>query len=166
MAMNCPACDAAADPDTRFCESCGALIAQAVAGANAPADAAADRRELDLSPYLGAVSDRGRVHAQNEDAVAVISGVSGTSSILVVCDGVSTSHDPALGSGVAAEAAANSLAKSVAAGRDSKEIMWAAVLDAHAAVCDLMPAGTDGSDRPLTTTIVAALVRADTAIIG
>jgi serine/threonine protein phosphatase PrpC len=165
MVMNCPACGAAADPDARFCESCGAVIAQAVAAANAPADAAADRRELDLSPYLGAVSDRGRVHAQNEDAVAVISGISGTSSILVVCDGVSTSQNPALGSGVAAEAAANSLSKSVAAGLDSKEMMWAAVRDAHAAVCDLMPAGTEGSDRPLTT-IVAALVRADIATIG
>jgi len=78
------------------------------------------------------VSDRGRVHAQNEDAVAVLSAP--PFAILVVCDGVSTSHDPALGSGTAAEATAQSLLKGVTTGKDPKELMCAAILSGHEAI--------------------------------
>ena len=53
-----------------------------------------DRREVNLGPELAAVSDRGLIHGQNEDAVALLSAP--PFAILVVCDGVSTSQDPAL----------------------------------------------------------------------
>jgi serine/threonine protein phosphatase PrpC len=160
--MNCPACGAAADADARFCEVCGFRIVAAAVGTTSATVASADRCELDVSPQLGAVCDRGRVHARNEDAVVVTSV--GSTSILVVCDGVSTSHDAALGSRTAAEAAANHLVQGVS-GSISQEVMSAALQAAHKAVCDLVPIGTADTARPLTT-IVAALVCAGTATIG
>ena len=163
MPSNCSACGAPVDPEDRFCEACGSPIGGAVVDANARASAPLDRRELNLGRELAAVSDRGRVHAQNEDAVAVLSAP--PFAILVVCDGVSTSHDPALGSGTAAEATARSLLKGATTGKDPKELMCAAILTGHEAICGLMPAGTSGDDRPLTT-IVAALAGPGTATIG
>jgi predicted amidophosphoribosyltransferase len=58
--MLCPRCGAAAEPDSRFCEVCGAALAETADGAGAPA--AADHREIDLGPDLAAVSDRGLIH--------------------------------------------------------------------------------------------------------
>jgi serine/threonine protein phosphatase PrpC len=50
-------------------------------------------------------------------------------------------------------------------GKDPKELMRAAILAGHDAICELMPAGTNSDDRPLTT-IVAALAGSDTVTIG
>lgn len=163
MPLNCSVCGNPVDLEDRFCEVCGSPIGEAVVDANAPASAPLDRRELDLGCELAAVSDRGLVHGQNEDAVAVLSAP--PFAILVVCDGVSTSHDPALGSGTAAEATAQSLLHGVAAGKAPKELMRGAILAGHEATCELMPAGTSSDDRPLTT-IVAALAGCGTATIG
>ena len=161
--MNCSACGASVDPEARFCEECGARIDGATVGTNTQGSATADRREFNLGRELAAVSDRGLVHAQNEDAVVVLSAP--MYAILVVCDGVSTSHDPALGSGAAADATAQGLLQGVMAGEDPKELMHTAILAGHKAICGLMPVGTKSDNRPLTT-IVAALVRAGTATIG
>jgi serine/threonine protein phosphatase PrpC len=163
MPMNCSACGAPADPEARFCEECGARIDGAVVDTNTRASAPPDRREFNLGRELAAVSDRGLVHVQNEDAVVVLSA--SMSAILVVCDGVSISHDPALGSGTAADATAQSLLQGVMAGKDPKELMRTAILAGHEAICGLMPAGTSSEDRPLTT-IVAALAGAGKATIG
>jgi serine/threonine protein phosphatase PrpC len=163
----CPACGASADPDFRFCETCGRALAEPAVTAGGPAGAAADRRDTELAPDLAAVSDRGLVHAHNEDAVALHRTlIDGTPvSILVVCDGVSTSHDPARGSQAAAAAAAGSLAAGLAAGRDADAVMRAAILEAHQEVCALAPAGAAEAGRPLTT-IVAAIVRSTAVTVG
>jgi serine/threonine protein phosphatase PrpC len=50
-------------------------------------------------------------------------------------------------------------------GKDPKELMRAAILAGHDAICKLMPAGTSSDDRPLTT-IVAALAGCDMVTIG
>jgi PPM family protein phosphatase len=88
--------------------------------------------------------------------------------ILVVCDGVSSSHDAAAGSRTAADATASFLhqgAKSNESTHDSPtELMRAAILAGHQAICGLVPAGTQ-SERPLST-IVAALAEGDSATIG
>jgi serine/threonine protein phosphatase PrpC len=161
--MDCSACGTPIDPQTRFCEACGSPIGGAVADTNTLAQSRPDRRELDLGRELAAVSDRGLVHTQNEDAVVVISAP--PFAILVVCDGVSTSREPALGSKAAADATAQSLRQGMMTGRDARELMRAAIIAGHDAICELMPAGTSRDDRPLTT-IVAALAGSDTATIG
>jgi serine/threonine protein phosphatase PrpC len=157
--MLCPRCGAAAEPDSRFCEACGAALAEIAAGYGA--SAAADHREIDLGPDLAAVTDRGLIHRQNEDAVALSRGIAGGGdpvSIIVVCDGVSSSYDPARGASAAAAAAADSLVAALAARAEPEAAMRQAVIVAHDAVCNLVPTGADPVARPLTT-IVAALVR-------
>jgi len=160
--MQCSACAQPVDRTARFCEACGAPIVGAPSQ-GAPASAAVDRRELDIGCELAAVSDRGLVHAQNEDAVVALSDP--PFSVLVVCDGVSTSRDPARGSGAAAEATARSLLEGARSGANPEELMRAAILTGHDAVCELMPAGTSSNDRPLTT-IVAAVAGTGALTIG
>jgi PPM family protein phosphatase len=165
--VNCPACGIPADPDFRFCEACGATLVEGAGTADPPPSDPTDRREIALALDLAAISDRGRVHAHNEDAVALHRDVIGGAavSILVVCDGVSTSHNPELGSETAAAAAARSLLAGLAAGQDANAVMAAAILDAHRAVCDLVPADEVEASRPLTT-IVAAIVRSAAVTVG
>jgi serine/threonine protein phosphatase PrpC len=160
--MNCSGCGTEVDAQAHFCESCGARIGGAVAAADASASPR-DHHEIEISHLLAAVSDRGLRHAHNEDAVAL--SFDPPFAILVVCDGVSSSHDPARGSGAAAEATAGALRQGLAEGRDATELMHAAILAGHAAVCGLMSPATNGDERPLTT-IVAALAGAGTATIG
>ncbi len=165
--MVCPRCGATAEPGSRFCETCGALLAATPGGDGGPAGAAAERCEIDLAPDLAAVSDRGLIHPWNEDAVALSrsTAVGSQASILVVCDGVSSSHDAALGAKTAAAAAAESLRASLATSEEAEPAMRTAILAAHDAVCRLVPAGADVADRPLTT-IVAALARPGAVTIG
>ena len=163
MPIDCSACGAPVEPEARFCEACGSPLAGAVAGASARANSGRDRHEIDLGRELAAVSDRGLVHPQNEDAVAVL--YEPPFAVMVVCDGVSTSHDAALGSGIAADAVAQSLLQGIGTQTSPKELMGTAILAGHEAICALMPAGTSSDDRPLTT-IVAALASSNTVTIG
>ena len=160
--MDCSACGAAIDPQAHFCESCGASIGGAVAETHRPANPL-DHREIEIGPGLAAVSDRGLRHPHNEDAVAI--SADPPFAILVVCDGVSSSHDPARGSGTAAEATVHALQQGLTDGKKGPELMRAAILAGHEAICGLMPSATNSDDRPLTT-IVAALADEGTATIG
>jgi PPM family protein phosphatase len=164
--MNCPACGTLAEPEARFCEACGAALTGLSRDPGLVAPAIEDHCELDLGPDLAAVSDRGRVHARNEDAVAVARDtVDGRAiAILVVCDGVSSSRDPARGSATAARVAADALLAGVRNCPHPDQLMHAAILDAHAAVAALVPASA-GDNRPLTT-IVAALVDQTIVTVG
>jgi len=107
------------------------------------------------------------VHPRNEDAAALSRSTVGgiQTSILVVCDGVSTSHDAALGAKTAAATAAESLLACLSAGEEAEKAMRTAIRGAHDAVCRLVSAGADVADRPLTT-IVAAVARAGSVTIG
>ena len=156
-------CGAPADPEARFCEVCGSPIRGAIVDATAQVDVSSFRRELNIARELAAVSDRGLVHSRNEDAVIVISNP--PFAALVVCDGVSMSHDPAHGAAAAAEATAQHLVNGAMTGIDRKELMRAAILAGHEATCGLAPAGTQSDQRPLTT-VVAALAGSGTATIG
>jgi serine/threonine protein phosphatase PrpC len=160
--MDCSVCGTQVDPQAHFCESCGSQVGGAVAATN-PSASAPEHREIELSHALAAVSDRGLRHAHNEDAVVLSSAA--PFAILVVCDGVSSSHDPARGSGIAADTTARVLQQGLADGKHLTELMRAAILAGHEAVCSLMSAETNSDDRPLTT-IVAALAGAGTATIG
>jgi serine/threonine protein phosphatase PrpC len=163
MSQTCRKCGALAEAEARFCETCGARLNQDAASEEQRADAPSDRVTFSLTRELAAMSDRGRVHVRNEDAVALL--MEEACAILVVCDGVSTSHNPALGSRTAADAAAQHLQRGAATCTDPAELMLAAILAGHAATCGIMPADADNDARPLTT-IVAAFVKDGLATTG
>jgi serine/threonine protein phosphatase PrpC len=97
---------------------------------------------------VAAVTDRGRAHRRNEDAVAVV--VRPAAIVAVVCDGVSTSTDPERASQAAADAAAE-----VLAGQDADfDRAFEAARDAVLA----LPVDRAASHVPPTTTYIAAAV--------
>jgi serine/threonine protein phosphatase PrpC len=119
--------------------------------------------EIDLGP-LGGVTDRGRRHHRNEDAMAlaVTQTPAGPAALAVVCDGVSTSHRPDEASLTAAEEALRVLKSEVRAGTSSLDAVTAAAVAAQSAVHDL--AGL--SENAPATTIVCACVTATAVAIG
>jgi len=132
----CPSCGQPVWPSDNFCEACRAELSTALVsggGANGPqaclscpgapvtpegycescgrkVPSGADHCELDLGVLAG-VTDRGRRHSRNEDAMAIATARSpvGQAAIAVVCDGVSTSARPDEAAQAAARAAARVL---------------------------------------------------------
>lgn len=135
---DCAGCGAAVSAGDNFCERCG--LAQPTGR---------DRVELDLV-VAAAISDRGRRHHRNEDAVAlrVTDRV-----IVVVCDGVSTSDRPDDASRVAVEAAVQVLAND----GSTKE----AVRAADDAVSALAP---DTTETPACTYVSAVVTDEDVTV--
>ncbi|AGL18552.1 PP2C family serine/threonine-protein phosphatase [Actinoplanes sp. N902-109] len=140
VGTDCGACGSAGSVATDgYCDNCGML-------AGRPRDHA----EADAGPVAAAVTDRGVRHRRNEDAMWL--AVRGTEVDVVVCDGVSSSADPEVASGTAAEAAGKALALETG--------VAAAVRAAAEAVAAL--AGTGDPRRAASNpacTIVAARVR-------
>lgn len=100
----CHACGQPAASDDRFCEACGAPLTPGVV-----VDVA-DRLEFD-GGVAGGVTDRGRVHRRNEDAMHVARV--GDAVLAIVCDGVSSSAAAADASSAAVEAGAAHLASTL-----------------------------------------------------
>ncbi|WP_327150928.1 PP2C family protein-serine/threonine phosphatase [Nocardia sp. NBC_01329] len=119
-----------------------------------------DRFEADLG-VVGLVTDRGILHARNEDAVAaaVVPDDKGQPEIivLVVCDGVSSSPDPQAASGTAARTGADACLAALAGDRTAEEASAAGMAAASEAVRNLV--GPDG-DAP-SCTYVSAIVRTE-----
>lgn len=120
-----------------------------------------DRCENDLGAVVVA-TDRGIVHAHNDDAVAaaVVDDASGLPLVTVVsvCDGVSSSRDPHVASGTAARAGVDTCLVELAGNRPADGAAKAGLAAAARAVCDL---AVDDSDAPSCTS-VSAIVLADT----
>ncbi|AEV86096.1 protein kinase [Actinoplanes sp. SE50] len=96
---DCPHCAAAGAVDADgYCEECGLLAGRP-----------RDHVEADGDTVAAAVSDRGRRHHRNEDAMWLAVGVEAAD--VVVCDGVSSSFDPDVASEAAARAAGDLLAR-------------------------------------------------------
>lgn len=138
MTATCAGCGADVAPADNFCERCG--LGQPTGR---------DRVEIDLGAVAG-ISDRGRGHHRNEDALALRAG---TVTVAVVSDGVSTSDRPDDASLAAAEAAADVLA----GGGTTR----AAVRAASEAV-DALAAGTD--DAPACTYVSAVATAEDVTV--
>jgi serine/threonine protein phosphatase PrpC len=150
----CVACDDERAAGATFCEACGRrLITCAHCGGGVGADGYCescgmmaerenDHAELDAGPLGAAVTDRGKRHHRNEDAMFF------DGSNLVVCDGVSASARADEASATAARVCGAELASSAPVD---------AVIAAGRAVSAL---GTD-HDSPACT-IVAASVRGST----
>jgi serine/threonine protein phosphatase PrpC len=193
----CPACHEPVPSDADYCEACGTELAAPVTGLGetqairvcvqcgaVDVDATdycqecgrrqpreRDHLEADLG-LVAAVSDRGRHHHRNEDAMAIshVTAPDGApAAIIVVCDGVSSANRPDEGSLAAAEIAARYLAGAVRhpAAADPAtliEIMGETVREAGRAVAALaLP--EDGYAAPACT-IVAALVTSESVLVG
>jgi serine/threonine protein phosphatase PrpC len=179
VALHClnPDCGEPVAEGDRFCEVCGQELLASVPDLNGGApdgrseeDAtrgvrrARDRVEM-WYPGVAGVSDRGLQRSRNEDAIAVLRLDEHDSTVLVVCDGVSTSHQAHVASQVAADTVLASLVASVEDGAiDLEESMREAVVRAQTAVAAI-PYRAGAKDPP-SSTLVAAVVRGDWATVG
>ncbi|HMD62222.1 MAG TPA: protein phosphatase 2C domain-containing protein [Opitutaceae bacterium] len=115
---------------------------------------ARDHVEVVVSPRLAGVSDRGKRHHRNEDALALASVAGGDA--LVVCDGVSSSQNPDDAATAAAQAACAALVDGLGAGvADLKALIQGAIRSARDAVEAVPFVRTDAADPPETTIVLA-----------
>ncbi len=152
--QKCGAAPSQIDPD-RYCIQCG--FRQVVIST--------DRLELRLAPNLAGASDRGRRHHQNEDAIA-LKIIDTDTYIIVVCDGVSSSQHPALASQAAATACIQAIETSIHQGTSDPATAICAGVDAALKAVTKIPIDPASAVDPSSTTIVAAIVRANLATIG
>jgi serine/threonine protein phosphatase PrpC len=146
--LRCARCGTPSLADDEFCEACGAPLGTLREH---------DRIELDAGG-AGGVSDRGRVHRRNEDALFVHS--SDGCAVVVVCDGVSMSAAPHVASAVAADVAGEALVAALHEGSgdgDRSEAIEVAVQAALKAVLDVpwMPSPGDVLSSPACTLVAA-----------
>lgn len=163
-ANGCHDCGAPVDGDG-YCTSCGAK-----------APPARDHLVQTPQPWVAAVSDRGRRHHRNEDAMAISAGPEpGGRAALVVCDGVSSASDSDVASLAAARAACEVLTTSHARGLGTPDALTAAlaarlqvaVSAASAAVAEITDAHP--APNPPSCTFVASVLdggQVVTAVIG
>lgn len=158
----CPDCALATQPADRYCEGCGADLADPAAAqplrwlASAPlADCT-----LDLDAVAG-VTDRGRHRRRNEDALAIGRYPGGTAA--VVCDGVSQSARPDQAAVAAARAGIQALLADLASGTPPVAATRAAMLAAAAAAA---ARAEDAEDNPPGCTYTSAVVTAGTVVLG
>jgi serine/threonine protein phosphatase PrpC len=131
---------------------------------------------IDAHPGLATLTDRGCKKPHNEDAVAMARGeLAGEPwTVMVVCDGVSCSHDAEMASTIAAQTTCDALAHFAGHGDLSFEATTAAVGEAiraaHVAICaqrrSERAADAPPDDSPPGTTIVAALIHKRRLTVG
>ncbi|MEU0497537.1 protein serine/threonine phosphatase 2C family protein [Mycobacterium sp. NPDC006124] len=121
--------------------------------------AAPDRDEAEVSP-IAVVTDRGLLHARNEDAAAAgtVSGVPGRprAHAVVVCDGVSTSGEPQLASAAATVAGVDGMLAVLAEAGTTHAAVIAGLAAATAAAV-AAAAGVDEGESPSCTYTGAAI---------
>jgi PPM family protein phosphatase len=130
-----------------------------------------DHVELAPVPELAGVSDRGRRHTSNEDALSLDADVvDELIHVLVVCDGVSQARDAQRAALVAADATRTALLQAARDAREPTLAMHQAIRAAHDAICALpdepLQETNPKKTQPPGCTLVAALVRDGHATIG
>lgn len=146
----CPKCSSLVGVDDHFCEACGVRLGDS----EAEGRDARDHIEISLAPHFASITDRGIRHTINEDAVAIVQA--GDVSLMVVCDGVSSTLAAAQASEVATEAMIRGTFAGYAAEQSLTDAVRRGAKEAQEAVSALAnPADID----PPATTLVAALVR-------
>ena len=179
----CPQCETPVLPTDQFCEECGTALTEKNASSGCEKCGASsdtidpdgfcgqcgfrqearegDRVEVMLNPKLAGVSDRGLRHHQNEDFLAL--QTIGTAEILIVCDGVSSSHHPELAAQAAAKSACSTLAAALQTGASPESALRSAIDTARLEVSRLSEGQSD--TEPPSTTLVAAVVQNGIATI-
>ena len=171
-AAACPACGAGLLPDQRYCEACGAerpappclscgATDEAVDGycthCGARVPRPRDHTEVEAHGAAG-VTDRGRRHHRNEDAMALDTD-SAAAVLVVVCDGVSTTERPDEASQAAVDAAIDVLRA------DPRPDSLAAAYDAaRAAVLSVPASGAEGLGVPSCTYLAAVVTDTDATV--
>jgi len=150
-AATCPGCASSAMTADGYCEQCGYK-----------APSGRDHVEADLGSLAG-VTDRGRRHPRNEDAMAlaVTQTPAGPATLAVICDGVSISHRPDEASLAAAQTALQVMAAEVRAGTSAADALLSAAAAAQKAVASM----AEGSEDSPATTIVSACVSPDAVTV-
>jgi len=153
----CPRCAGPVGSRDRYCEECGTRVANQ-----------RDRVEVDVGIAAG-VSDRGRRHHRNEDALA-LGGLGSprdgvTAGVAIVCDGVSSVSRPDEASEAAAQAAAEAMVAALRAGGDPATATRTAVHAADKAVTELADDGLSARGAPACT-FVSAVVTGGTVTVG
>jgi PPM family protein phosphatase len=139
-----------------FCDECGVRVVDPDPGAH---------QEIVLDAGCGGVTDKGRRHASNEDAIGLAEAQSplGQVRVLIVCDGVSTSSAAAQASAAAVAAFREAALASL---RDEPDLSQAARLAADAAQRAVVAVPFKQGQNAPATTLVAALVRDRAAVIA
>ncbi len=153
----CPGCGAVALSTDGYCDQCGLRQPDGT-----------DHTEVEAAGSAG-VSDRGKRHSRNEDAMALTGTRDGVAA--VVCDGVSSSSRPEEASRIAADTAAATLAELRASGADPESAMRAAAARAGEAVAGLVaPASGETTQpsggEPPSCTFVSALTHGRSVTVG
>jgi PPM family protein phosphatase len=181
----CTQCAAVVRQADRFCESCGATLAevrqvaipQGGRAQEGPCSdcgnetytedyctvcghrrAEPDRDQADIDG-IALITDRGREHARNEDAAAagIVAG-SGTEPYAIavaVCDGVSTSGDAHTAAAAASKAGVDAMLVALAASRTARAAVLAGLADAAKAAA---AAQTNLAAAPSCTYTAATVV--------
>ncbi len=176
--MTCSICNYLNQLHDRFCTQCGhALFQVDEPKTDGPTsirhdgetDSPYGYKHLIRSHQLAGRSDRGLWHFQNEDAIAVehlgddsCSGRLYQRSVLIVCDGVSSSTHPENASSTASTAVLTALA-SIPPGACPRDALTSAINQAQHAVARLAESypGNQCPRNPPATTIVAAVVQSN-----
>lgn len=185
----CPNCTGSVQATDLFCENCGAALTEvcraalprrggtdtepcrecgnatyvddycAVCGSRRPKP---DREEAEL---VGAalITDRGHVHARNEDAaaLAILMGADGSAPhaiAVAVCDGVSSSAEPQLASGAAAAAGVEAMVSALVMSRSLRAVALAGLAAAADAAAAAAAANADSVTAPSCTYTAAAII--------
>jgi serine/threonine protein phosphatase PrpC len=176
----CPACHLAVYPDEGFCEACGHRLDTPVPacagcgetgiGTDGYCDhcglrqpAGTDHAEIETGAAAG-VTDRGRRHSRNEDAMALSDA--GDRVVTVVCDGVSSSSRPEQASRLAADTGAAVLAERLAAGDTPEDATRTGARQAAKSVAVLATKEEETAGEPPSCTYVSALTGAREVTVG
>jgi PPM family protein phosphatase len=146
----CPGCSGTAFGPEGYCDTCGQRRPSGL-----------DHSELDLG-VLAAVTDKGKRHHNNEDAVALV--LTAHALVAVVCDGVSSSNRPDVASHGAVDAAAAALIAALERREPAGDAIGAATRAAQAAAA--LAGGPEPGPNPPSSTFVCAVVAKDAVTVG
>lgn len=147
------------EADLAVCRACGGAVEDGYCtqcGARAPSPR--DHFEEHPADWVAGVCDKGKLHARNEDGMAVAVTAAGV-AVLVVCDGVTTAPESDRASLAAARAAAQALTGASLAGAPPS---WDVALRAAARAANAEAVGVakvlGNPSEPPSCTFVAAVV--------
>lgn len=160
--MICEKCGANVNTGDNFCEECGASL-KGAAQKTTPGEAAFPQSDsVTYDRNLAVVTNIGRRHVKNEDAGSVMK-LPGGEEVLIVSDGVSSSHAATSASRMAIDVIKERLLKY---GSSSRDMVVSAIHAANAAIKALPYENREDGIYGPEATVVVAMVSGNTATLG